>query len=568
MVEDAVSSVQARPLSALNDVSRFPAPPVHRGAHGTAFQQQQQQQQPPQQAPQYQSPEPQQYQQYQPQQYQQPPPAAAYQQPAGSTYQQQQQSPGSNYQSPAARPLLSTRTSQLSSTPAPPLPFRPDLPDPSSFPAPPMYGRPDTAKLLSPATSSLTPSPGVTTNDPQSLYSVAPIRPVTSTTTPPLPRRRSAISTPPSYDTTPSPPVSGQAGIPNFAAEIAARNSNSTSNTTSNSSGITSPASPVRLLGKKKPPPPVPPKKKTGLSAQSTGLSTRSAGNGDVPPPINLATKPTFPSAAAATGMTTATTAKSAELSGKDRKFDLELSSLWFMADARQLQLPPDFKGLNWTFSGSTSGDSHTINIAVRIPQDLSIVKFQLTWLQSNPLQTVHVQRNDIPPPRDLSGAELLEANNEFGDKVASWAESKHSQQVGDGECWTLAKYAIDQGTNGQAMSPQGYTHGCLIYHINNGSTPLVYKDDIRRGDIIQYTTVVFETKNDSGRVINKSSYGNPNHTAVVSSADKSSISLVHQNVGGVKRVQPGSQKFSDLISGDIKVYRVVWNSWAGELTV
>lgn len=211
-------------------------------------------------------------------------------------------------------------------------------------------------------------------------------------------------------------------------------------------------------------------------------------------------------------------------------------------------------------YSTSYRGNNYTLSIALRIPDDLSIVKFKLDWDSQNPLGTVNVERNNVPPPRALTVPELQEFHHTFGESVASWSESKLSQMVGNGECWTLAQQAIEQSSGGRAMSPQGLTHGALIYHRSTQGVHFSI-DEIRRGDIIQYDKVRLQHANGGYSVV-----GDPDHTAVVTSVNGDEIHFLNQNIGGVKRVQPGQQNFNDLTAGEIRIFRVVSKEWAGDL--
>lgn len=238
----------------------------------------------------------------------------------------------------------------------------------------------------------------------------------------------------------------------------------------------------------------------------------------------------------------------------------MELNNLWFNAPANQIQVPTVFRSMNHTYSMSYRGDDATLTLTARISEDLSIVKFVLIWKKSDPIHTINVERIDVPPPPEMTTAQLIEAQEAFGDSVASWCEKNMSRMVGNGECWTLAQQGIDQGTQGAAMSPQGYTHGALIY-AQDGPNVTVNRDSIRRGDIIQYDRVELRTNNGI------STLGDPDHTAVVTDArGPHDVDVIHQNVGGVKRVQAQHQVLTQANKGTIKVFRVVWKEWAGEL--
>lgn len=232
--------------------------------------------------------------------------------------------------------------------------------------------------------------------------------------------------------------------------------------------------------------------------------------------------------------------------------------------------MPSTLAGFNYAMSSTESSTSKTVILAVRVPDDLSIVKYKLVWQTHDPLGTVQVEQQQLPPPPTLPQTQLIQAQAQFGDGVATWAEAQVGQQVGDGECWTLAKEAIDRSSHGYAMPSQGYTHGALVYHALGGANaPLAYNDSIRRGDVLQFTSGVFETRNAQSQVTGKQMVGMPNHTSVVTSVSASNrvVEVLEQNVGGVKRVQKGLHDLDTFKQGEIKIFRPVWKEWANELS-
>jgi hypothetical protein len=40
----------------------------------------------------------------------------------------------------------------------------------------------------------------------------------------------------------------------------------------------------------------------------------------------------------------------------------------------------------------------------------------------------------------------------------------------------------------------------------------------------------------------------------------------LHQNVGGVRKVQKGELIVDEMVSGKLWIYRPVWESWAGSM--
>jgi len=43
-------------------------------------------------------------------------------------------------------------------------------------------------------------------------------------------------------------------------------------------------------------------------------------------------------------------------------------------------------------------------------------------------------------------------------------------------------------------------------------------------------------------------------------------LDILHQNVGGVRKVQKGELIVDEMISGKLWIYRPVWETWAGSL--
>lgn len=43
-------------------------------------------------------------------------------------------------------------------------------------------------------------------------------------------------------------------------------------------------------------------------------------------------------------------------------------------------------------------------------------------------------------------------------------------------------------------------------------------------------------------------------------------LDILHQNVGGVRKVQKGELNVDELVSGKLWIYRPIWESWAGSI--
>lgn len=401
-----------------------------------------------------------------------------------------------------------------------------------------------------------------------------------------------APSPAPSATPSPAPAASSFGGI-NFAEQI----SNRRGSAASSISDITT-AMGQTALGKKKPPPPLP-KKKPGLAGKPVpgakpAFADRAAASvaSYAAPHVSAHALKNIPGATpamadrAAASVTayaaphvvsharsavedaigaqnyTKAAAFVAPPSGKP--VDTQMHTQWFVND----QPPPDLQGLGWTSQFSSSGGTTTKIYAFRIPEDLSIIKLRIVYPTNNPAAAT-CERKDVPPPKELSPGELYQYNLQYGDAVARWAESQVGTQVGDGECWTLAKNAIEQSSQ-TALVSQAYTHGALVYQQNgpssNPANITKNVEAIRRGDILQFLEAKFESR--AGGSFSSSSYGVPNHTAVVVgvSEGQKTIYILHQNTGGSKIVQQGQIELADMTGGELKAYRVVGAEWAGQL--
>lgn len=250
---------------------------------------------------------------------------------------------------------------------------------------------------------------------------------------------------------------------------------------------------------------------------------------------------------------------------------DLELPSLWFTG-SDMMQLPKCFQGLNCQISAGFVGDKQFRTYAFR-GADLSTIKLKLTWKNDspNPLDSLSQDLKFIPPP--VATKEMLIRGNEiFGEHVASWCEVKIGQQVGNGECWTLAHDSLQKGCGKHAFISSGLIHGALLYTVKaNGEKPEVIlpnvTDDIKRGDILQFKSCFFKYPTMT------MTYGAPDHTAIVLDVQEGSqggllknLKIIQQNMGGVKTVGEAEIDLGKLKGGDIKIFRPVEKDWVIDL--
>jgi len=164
--------------------------------------------------------------------------------------------------------------------------------------------------------------------------------------------------------------------------------------------------------------------------------------------------------------------------------------------------------------------------------------------------------------------------DNRYGNALASWCESRMGTKVGNGECWTLANDGLKavattcrENAQEPCMSSQSLVHGSLIYMFAPAITPQpsprggVREADVARGDIIQFLTAHFKK---GGR---EAFAGMPDHTSIVTHVEPTGgLKVVEQNSGDVKVVKTGFYDMADLVAGEVRIFRPVGKSWAGDL--
>lgn len=126
---------------------------------------------------------------------------------------------------------------------------------------------------------------------------------------------------------------------------------------------------------------------------------------------------------------------------------------------------------------------------------------------------------------------------------VLHFAEKSFNQQVGNGECWTLADAALRHGSAGRPKNGAGF--GRLL---GPGEDP-------SPGDIVQFEGARFEPTATSFFVM-------PHHTAIVSEVHgRQRVVLLHQNFGSSgKRVSRLPLDLGTLTAGTVDVYRPLAN--------
>ncbi|KAK9325447.1 hypothetical protein V1517DRAFT_177169 [Lipomyces orientalis] len=252
---------------------------------------------------------------------------------------------------------------------------------------------------------------------------------------------------------------------------------------------------------------------------------------------------------------------------------DLELDKRWYAMGTnptKLLQLPSFVFGLTHTYAVAVGGNTKTIVLCVRFA-DLSRTKFRIEVDRYDD-KNVSAQRVDFPPPARPGASELDAAASGFGENVAKFVEANVGRQIGDGECWTAASEALRFSG---AMPSCGFVHGPAMWTFDAGTGARTGDDAmLRRGDILQFKNARFRKLDPSagggGRVVEDKYVGAPDHTAVVVAvhafAPAVVVTVLEQNVAGVRTVQQGSYEFGDMTAGAVAAYRPFWKEWAGEL--
>lgn len=214
-------------------------------------------------------------------------------------------------------------------------------------------------------------------------------------------------------------------------------------------------------------------------------------------------------------------------------------------------------------------GGKQTFNITVRL-KDLSIISYKFEYNNTNVKDVDVVIDNFVPSPLEkIPTKQELVANHErFGEYVAGWCEHHRGKTVGRGECWDLAKEALQKGCGNYAFVSTYVIHGYPILQVANSGSGIHFingdqqLDEIRRGDILQFKTCTFF---DPATGVT-STCGQPDHTAVIVRKDGDKLILLEQNLGGRRYVVDGACIIKNLTQGEMYVYRPMPKEWAGEL--
>jgi hypothetical protein len=137
--------------------------------------------------------------------------------------------------------------------------------------------------------------------------------------------------------------------------------------------------------------------------------------------------------------------------------------------------------------------------------------------------------------------ASLCRADDwDLNQTVLQFAIDHLGQQVGDGQCWTLA----DQALRNAGAQPPG-TGGLGIYEYGRQLDP---DENIWPGDVIQFEGALFISDDGSW-------WDMPHHTAIVYAVDGRELTLINQNAP-LPIVTSEDINQDDLQQGTMTTYR------------
>lgn len=166
----------------------------------------------------------------------------------------------------------------------------------------------------------------------------------------------------------------------------------------------------------------------------------------------------------------------------------------------------------------------------------------QPVFAQNNPPERLRLRREPVATTTTVPSTQIEAAIPDLNKGVLDFALQHMGKKVGNGECWTLAAEALESAG---AQYPQGFTFGREL-KANETWLP---------GDIIQFTKCRFE-ENDGRHTWYM--VGTPNHTAIIQSSSNNNkqITVIHQNVNNVRKVQVQNLDFNNMVKGRYSVYR------------
>lgn len=338
--------------------------------------------------------------------------------------------------------------------------------------------------------------------------------------------------------------------------------------------------------GRKKPPPPLP-KKKPVLppprtqSAITPSSSSSSSHNSPRPPPvIPSGTRPSPLAVLRNNGLPSQIFPESPP------ELDLCLSEAWFSKTPPGLPLSIEcIEEKMHSFTSSwerlpSGRTKHTLVLSIRWTLNLSTTKIKITWDASAPSATAKAEQKHFPPPS------YPPQKKEWGERIVDWTRARMGQQVGNGECWTLAAdcfsslRAEDEAISTEKiMTAQGTSFGlCIFSHYPSVQhQPTILSGfALKPGDILQFRSARWIRRDSSGRVVSEMRAGGPedaagckDHTAIVETVQYNQVGIklgvLQQNSNGLRSITSGEYVLGtdEMIEGGVRVFRAVADDWA-----
>ena len=201
--------------------------------------------------------------------------------------------------------------------------------------------------------------------------------------------------------------------------------------------------------------------------------------------------------------------------------------------------------------------------------QDYSQTSINATFDAADPSHVTLEQTHERPPPTPRKD-KLENASEQFGARIAAAASSagNSGSTVGDGSPHGLV-FELLRPLQG-ALKPVGTrAYGALVYaNLANASTQQF--DEIRAGDIVTFRNAKFSGHTGTMRKKYSVDIGKPDHVAVVIDWDgtKKKIraweQVSREERGKKAKVKEESFKVGDLMSGEVRVWRVMGRTWVG----
>lgn len=330
--------------------------------------------------------------------------------------------------------------------------------------------------------------------------------------------------------------------------------------------------------GRKKPPPPLP-KKKPVLPLPRT-QSTVTAPSHHSPPVIPRGTRPSSSAVLRNNGL------PSQFFPESPPDLDLCLSEAWFSKTPPKL--PHSIECIEEKMHSSVNSwerlpsgrTRHTLVLSIRWTLNLSSTKIKVTWDASAPSATAKAEQKHFPPPS------YPPQKKEWGERIVDWTSARMGQQVGNGECWTLAAdcfsslQAEDEAIAAEKiMTAQGTSFGlCIFSHYPSVQhQPIILSGfALKPGDILQFRSARWIRRDSIGRVVFEMRAGVPedaagckDHTAVIETVQYNQVGIklgvLQQNSNGLRSVTRGEYILGtdEMVEGGARVFRAVADGWA-----